>query len=178
MVSALFIVLCILDCYRRYFEVDKAQEAGQSHASSDSYTSPAALASAQKLIADRKLSQAATLLEKALDQHGTSKELWICYLKLKSQMVLPAQLPELYQLFTKAVTTSQSYSVILVVSRWDIGWKMCMHHVLYLWVFPQIMSDSVMHVMYLLLYKCCHVNVGGQFVYMLLACLVLCACRL
>ena len=103
-------MICSISFCRRYFEVDKGKSE-QSHASSDDH---APLSSAQKLIGDGKIEKAVALLEEALEQFKTSKDLWICYLRVKSQLV-----PDQYQLFTKAITTSGSYLVILEVSLYS-----------------------------------------------------------
>ena len=98
--------------------MERKDENGQGHASPDGHAPPNALVSARRLIAEKNLSQACSVLEQALRQQSTSEQLWVCYLKLRSQMVSPTQLPELYQLFSRAVTTSQSYWVLLEVSWW------------------------------------------------------------
>lgn len=116
-VSKTFTCLYI-DVRRRYFAV--AEEEGKEAESKQMSTAHpetihSIVATAQKLIVEGKSSQAAEKLKDALNQNQGSKELWICYLKLKSQMSPSTQLPYLYRLFTQAVASSQSYAVILEV---------------------------------------------------------------
>ena len=116
--------------FRRYFEGESKQDRASStdHTPSADHASYAALMSAQGLVRERKLGEAVTVLEQALEQHSTDKTLWICYLRLKAEMVSVAQLPEFYQLLSKAITTSQSYSVILevrVLSIPSIRYRQC-----------------------------------------------------
>ena len=74
------------------------------------------LASAQRLIAEKQFAVASTMLEKAVEAHKDSEDIWLLYLQLKSQMASPAELPGLYKLFHTAVTACQSYAVIWEVS--------------------------------------------------------------
>lgn len=101
--------------------MERKDEDGKGHAPTADHAPPDALVSARKCITEKNLSQACSVLEQALEEQRTSEQLWICYLKLRSQMASPTQLPELYQLFSRAVTTSQSYSVLLEVRWW--GWQ-------------------------------------------------------
>lgn len=87
-----------------------------SEKDSDSTSIQGIISSAQKLMADKQFSLASTMLEKAVETYGDSKDIWILYLRLKSQLASSAELLELYKLFHTAVSTCQSYAVIWEVS--------------------------------------------------------------
>lgn len=97
---------------RRYFDVVGPDHTSPPHLGAVH----TAVVSAEKLMREKKWIEAAVMLESALEQHKSSQELWLCYLKTKSRMTSPTQLTELYQLFPEAIAASQSYDVILEVS--------------------------------------------------------------
>jgi hypothetical protein len=92
-----------------------------------SKTSQDVISSARRLIAEKQFVLASTMLEKAVETHKDSEDVWILYLQLKSQMTLSADLPELYKLFHTAVSSCQSYALIWEVS--PVGGKSCMWEV-------------------------------------------------
>ena len=73
------------------------------------------VAAAQKLMMERKFTQAVSTVERVLEQYWDSQQLWSLYLKLKAQLCYPTKLPELYALLSKATATSRSYAVMFEV---------------------------------------------------------------
>lgn len=88
----------------------REKDPGSNADSADSDPSIQTLvSSARKLMAERQFSLASTMLEKELETHKDSKDIWLLYLQLKSQVSSPAELAEL---FHTAVSSCQSYAVI------------------------------------------------------------------
>lgn len=103
---------------RRYFTPEKDEDPGKSAESASSKQSgiQELVAGARKLVSEKKLVLAVALLEKAVEKHRHSNDIWIAYLGLKSQLTLSAELSELYTLFHTAVSSCRSYSVVWEVS--------------------------------------------------------------
>ena len=113
-----FIIIIIIFCvFRRYFdtEEEKRDRGGPSEDSGPSSSDTSSiLASAQKLIKEKKLEQAIVLLEKS---RLNLPDVWILFLRVKAELILVAQeqFEGLYQFFPKAVEATGSYAVILEV---------------------------------------------------------------
>lgn len=103
---------CSLCICRRYFTVAACEGAGGGNGGVSDV-----LATAQKLVQERKLPQAVSVLEEVVDQYQDSQPLWSLYLKLKAQLCTPTRLPELYTLLSKAITSIKSYTVVFEVSE-------------------------------------------------------------
>lgn len=105
---------------RRYFAnedcsttVENAESAGPAEI----------LSSVQTLVDHGSHDEAIQVLEEGFKQHGKSEDLWIYYFKVKAFRA--ATPDDLYQLFNKAVTESESYAVVLEV------WSYALFHVLF-----------------------------------------------
>ena len=98
---------------RRYFNVEDDQS---TKSSPRSVTVGSFVSSAKKLVAESNLQQAIVTLEEGLKVRQDSEEMWLVYLQLKSEVTGDSDLQSLYGLFSKAVTVSQSYAVVLEVN--------------------------------------------------------------
>ncbi len=72
------------------------------------------LLAAQKLLDENKTPEALVALEEGLD--SKAEEVWLKYAMLKSQTSNGADLESLHDIFAKAISSTQSYTVMLEVS--------------------------------------------------------------